>query len=147
MELLHDGEMQSMIQQHERLELTAYKDTRGFLTIGYGHLVLPRDGIKSGDTISQARAESLFMDDLRVAVDDYLALFGDVDHSLPRGAKLALVDMAFNLGRSRLAGFQRMIAAVRDRNFARAADEMLNSRWATQVGGRAVELASMMRSC
>jgi lysozyme len=45
----------------------------------------------------------------------------------------------------RLNKFKNMWKAVHDRNFSLAAVEMLDSRWASQVGQRAVRLSTAMR--
>jgi lysozyme len=55
-----------------------------------------------------------------------------------------LVNMAFNMGLQNLLKFSRMLAALRAGNYAEAADEMLDSRWAQQVRQRAIELARQM---
>ena len=57
-----------------------------------------------------------------------------------------LVNMCFNLGLTRLKKFEKMFAAIERRDWNAAAAEMLDSRWAKQVGSRAVELARMMRT-
>lgn len=57
-----------------------------------------------------------------------------------------LVNMAFNLGYSRLAGFKMMLAAVNSSSWDDAASQMLNSKWADQVGARATRLAFAMRT-
>lgn len=57
----------------------------------------------------------------------------------------ALLNMAFNLGQGRLAGFRAMLAAIQSGDYAEAADEALSSRWASQVGSRAHRLAELMR--
>ena len=51
-----------------------------------------------------------------------------------------------HLGAVRFARFKRMLAAVDKMNFADAAKEMMDSRWARQVGKRARTLAAMMRT-
>ena len=56
-----------------------------------------------------------------------------------------LVNMAFNLGITRLLGFKNTLAAMQAGNYADAAKGMLDSKWATQVGARATRLAAMMR--
>ena len=56
------------------------------------------------------------------------------------------VNMTFNLGSTRLALFKKMHAAVEAKDWEKAAEEMLDSKWATQVKGRADRLAEMMRS-
>jgi lysozyme len=53
--------------------------------------------------------------------------------------------MSFNLGQTRLAGFQRLREAVKEQDWEQAAAELLDSKWATQVGQRAVRLAEQMR--
>jgi lysozyme len=58
----------------------------------------------------------------------------------------ALIAMCFNLGAAKLAEFTKMWAALKEGDFDRAAAEMLDSRWARQVGARARRLAQQMRS-
>ncbi|MBJ40083.1 MAG: hypothetical protein CMD83_16735 [Gammaproteobacteria bacterium] len=58
----------------------------------------------------------------------------------------AIIDMTFNLGISRLAQFQNMIAALAESRFDDAATEALDSRWARQVGQRAQTVAKMIRT-
>lgn len=62
---------------------------------------------------------------------------------LPEPAQRGLVNMAFNLGWPRLSKFQRMLAALEARDFPAAALEALNSRWAEQVGTRALRVAHL----
>ncbi|WP_298769867.1 hypothetical protein [uncultured Shewanella sp.] len=59
--------------------------------------------------------------------------------------KVVLCDMAFNLGITGLLKFKRMLKAIELGNYQVAADEMLQSKWARQVGQRATELADIMR--
>jgi lysozyme len=53
--------------------------------------------------------------------------------------------MIFNLGLSRFKNFKKTIKAIENKDFASAADEMLNSAWANQVGQRAITLSNKMR--
>jgi len=55
-----------------------------------------------------------------------------------------LLDMAFNLGISGLLKFKRTLKAIRAKQYEKAAEMMLDSRWATQVGQRAKRLSKMM---
>ena len=55
-----------------------------------------------------------------------------------------LVEMCFNLGMNRLNGFKRFLAAVSKNDYNKASIEMIDSKWANQVGKRADELAIMM---
>jgi lysozyme len=62
----------------------------------------------------------------------------------PRQA--VILDMSFNLGLNGLLEFKEMLAALKAGDYERAADEMLNSKWAQQTGRRAVENAYIMRN-
>ena len=52
--------------------------------------------------------------------------------------------MCFNLGYPRLSKFKKFLAAARNEDWETAADEMMDSKWATQVGDRAVRLREKM---
>ncbi|NQZ10293.1 MAG: lysozyme, partial [Algicola sp.] len=58
--------------------------------------------------------------------------------------KQVLLNMAFNLGIYGLLKFRRMLNAMDCADYVEAGQQMLDSRWAEQVGDRAVELAHMM---
>ena len=113
-----------------------YKDSEGILTIGVGrnleHVGLRHDEI-----------ELMLENDITVAEGDAKVLFQSFP-LLSDNRKAVLVNMAFNLGRQRLAAFQRFRAAVEAEEWERAAAEMLDSRWAEQVGIRAKRLAQQM---
>ena len=57
-----------------------------------------------------------------------------------------IANMAFNLGFAGLMGFKNMWAAIGRRDWESASEEMLNSKWARQVGVRAVELSEIMQT-
>ena len=88
-----------------------------------------------------------------------LMLSNDIDEALGSARSLiagfdnlddvrqeVLVNMAFNLGKTRLAGFKKLISAVVAKDFQRAADEMEDSAWYRQVGNRAKRLVSAMET-
>lgn len=56
-----------------------------------------------------------------------------------------IANMAFNLGINRLTGFTQTLTMMRSGRYDAAAAEMLDSRWAKQVGARAERLAAIMR--
>jgi lysozyme len=74
-----------------------------------------------------------------------------LDHHLPWCRRLdavrqrVIINMAFNLG-GKLLTFANTLAMVQRGDYAAAADGMLASKWATQVGARAYRLATMMRT-
>lgn len=58
----------------------------------------------------------------------------------------ALVNMMFNLGAPRLLGFKKFLAALQVGDWAKAEGEMLDSKWARQVGDRSTRLALLIRT-
>jgi lysozyme len=132
--------MQTLIEQLKRdegLRLKPYQDTVGKLTIGYG-----RNLVDKG--ISEEEAEMLLIDDVLYLRNRLTRYPWFLVLNEPR--QEVIINMAYNLGMTGLLGFKRMIAALNAHNYSLAADEMLDSRWARQVGRRADELALQMRT-
>lgn len=132
-----DVNAKELIKKHEGLRLQAYKDSRGILTIGYGH------NLETGG-ISAVAADQIFSDD----VDGHASLIKDFVwyQNLNDARRAVLLDMVFNLGVEGLLKFHGMIAALQVGNYTLAAQEMLSSVWANQVGPRAKEDAEIMKS-
>ena len=129
--------LRSQLERHEGLRLKVYKDTVGVNTIGYG---------RNLDDVGISREEADYMLDSDIenverqldTVDEYAAL------DPIRQAVIA--NLCFNVGFRGLMNFSRMWQAVGRQDYGSAAREMLDSKWARQVGGRAVELAGIMRT-
>ena len=114
-----------------------YLDTVGIMTVGYG-----RNLITTG--IREEEAAFMLGKDVEGAADELrraFAWFGGL--SVLRQA--VLIDMVVNMGLGRLMGFKRMLEALKAGNWRQAAIEMLDSKWARQVHGRADKLAYVMR--
>ena len=122
---------------HEGMRLKPYKDSVGKLTIGVG---------RNLDDVGISRDEAMILLD-----NDITAAMDALDEALPWWRTLdvlrsrVLIDMAFNLGITRLLGFKQMIAALQAGQYDVAALQMLKSKWAEQVGSRAQTLAAMMQ--
>lgn len=125
------------LKEHEGLNLKPYKCTEGFLTIGYGRN-LDTNGI------SLLEAELLLVSDINNSIKELDDMFPWYK-VLSEQRKNALIDMHFNMGTFKLLQFQKFINACVEGDFWAASSEMLNSKWAKQVGGRALKLAAMMR--
>lgn len=124
--------------RHEGLRLKPYKDTVGKLTIGVGRNL---DDVG----ISEQEAMSLLDNDIDRARIDLLKVLPWVKN-LDSVRQDVLLNMAFNMGIGGLLTFKNTLAAIQNGDYADAADRMLESKWATQVGLRASELSQMMRS-
>jgi lysozyme len=131
------------LKADEGLRLTPYLDSLGNLTVGYGHLITPEDCLDQNDTITLSQANTLLQHDLTIALHCCYRLYPEFV-TFPEQVQDVLVNMCFNMGASRLIGFVRMHHAIEARNWAKAAQEMRASTWATQVGPRAERLAREM---
>jgi len=127
-----------LIKKHEGLRLRPYKCSAGKLTIGYG-----RNIEDSG--ISKQEAEIMLCNDIS-SCESELDLNIPIWRGLSEPRRAVLINMVFNLGYPRFSKFKKMLKAIKDKDFNRAAAEMLDSRWARQVGNRAIELAEIMKT-
>lgn len=127
--------LRQQLIHHEGLRLKPYTDTVGKLTIGVGRNLNDRG-------ITEAEARYLLDNDINGAINDLLALtwFPDLDPVRQR----VFVDLCFNLGIVRLKGFVKMLDAASRKDWPTAAAELLNSKYAQQVGQRAQTLAAML---
>ena len=128
--------LREQIARDEGLRLKAYKDAVGKTTVGYGRNL--------DDTgISIAEADLMLANDLTRASADVLT-------HLPWATGLGevrlavLVNMSFNLGIGGLMEFTRMLRHCQAGEWTQASNEMLDSKWAGQVGIRSERLAQQM---
>lgn len=132
-----DADLKALIEKDEGRKRKPYFDTKGKCSIGVGRNLTDRG-------LSDAEIDFLFENDLRMAVND-VEFFFPWAGKLSRPRQMVLVDMCFNLGVSKLRGFSKMLLNAAHGDFEKAADEMLDSEWAHEVGERARLLSEMMR--
>ena len=120
-----------------------------------GHMILPQDNIQIGNKYSKEYLTELFDKDFNIAVKGANKLIQEkIPHLLMLGlteAELSLiegvlVEMVFQMGRPRVSKFKKMFNAIDEADWNKAADEMLDSRWAKQTFERALNLSSIIRS-
>jgi lysozyme len=122
-----------LLQRHEGRRQFLHYDTRGKLTIAVGRNHTDR-------SLADDEIGYLFANDLIIALkicQDFYPSFA----SFTPARQAALISMAFNLGKPRLAGFWRMHAAINRSNWQGAADEAEKSLWALQTRHRATDIA------
>ena len=125
-----------------------YLDHLGLPTFGIGHLIRdndPEHGWEVGTEVSESRVNEAFEQDIQTVLSDCVQLYPDFD-DLPEEAQRIIANMMFNMGRPRLSKFKGMKAGVDARDWNRAADEMVDSRWYRQVTKRADRLVERMRA-
>ena len=125
-----------------------YLDHLGLATFGIGHLVTEWDeeyGWEVGTPVSEDRCNEVFDSDIQVVLSDCEHLYPDFDE-LPEDVQRIIANMMFNMGRPRLSKFKGMKAGVDARDWQKAANEMVDSRWYRQVTNRAERLVERMRN-
>ncbi len=112
-----------------------YKCTEGKTTIGYGRNL-------DANPLSEEEAEYLLKNDLNKVLKDAVKLSYYSELNPKRRA--VIINMVYNLGITRFKKFIKMNAALAARDYDLAAVEMLDSKWAVQVGDRAIRLSDQM---
>lgn len=124
------------IKGHEGFRTKAYKDTVGVWTIGYGTNLqvlaidepLASKWLQSSIESARLHAQS---------TPEWALMTG------PR--RDVIVEMIYNMGPTSYDGFLNTRRAMREGRYADAANGMLESKWALQVGTRARRLAAQMK--
>lgn len=131
------SELERQLILDEGLKTKAYKCPAGLTTIGVGRNI---------ETFGLSVEECIYL--LRNDIDRCIQELSGYEwfdrlHGVRRDA---VINMYFNIGGTRFAGFKKMISALERQDFAEAAKQMLDSRWSRQVGARAQRLATEMMS-
>ena len=140
--------LREQLKIDEGVKYEVYKDHLGYPTFGIGHLVVEGDeehGKPVGTPVSEDRVNAVFESDVQKFVSESKKVFPNLD-DLPEEAQQVIVNICFNMGAPRLSKFKKFIAAVNDGNWSTAAVEMMDSRWATQVGKRAERLRDRVQA-
>jgi len=125
-----------------------YLDHLGYPTFGIGHLIKkddPEYGSPVKTPVSEERVDECFKEDIKVTLADCLTLYDDF-YELPEEAQLIIANMMFNMGLPRMKKFRGMKRGVDARDWNKAADEMVDSAWYSQVGKRSERLVQRMRA-
>jgi lysozyme len=133
------SKLSDQLRIHEGVRKHVYLCSAGYETIGVG-----RNIADSGLGLSDDEIDYLLENDItrcRKELETY-SWFSDLDEV----RQDALINMCFNLGLSRLANFKSALSSMAVGAYADAAEHFLDSRWASQVGNRAQEVAHMIRT-
>ena len=133
-------EITETLKRHEGVRQYAYRCPAGYWTIGAGRNI----DEKSGRGLSDDEIDYLLQNDINLSIEELVKNFPWFEE-LPKQVQGVLVNMHFNLGMPTLHKFRNMLDALERREYNRAAEEMLDSNWADQVGDRAIELADIVR--
>lgn len=130
--------LRAQLRIDEDVRSKPYRDTKGKLTIGVGRN-LDEVGLRADEI------DFLLDNDIDEAERAAVALIPNFD-ALNDVRKAVVCNMAFNLGQPKLSEFHNTLRAIREQRWGDAADHMLDSKWKTDVGVRALRLARQMRT-
>jgi len=127
--------IEELLIMHEGIRSKAYRDSLGIWTVGVGHNLQAKP-------LSPAAVQQILNDDIADAIEDCKGLYWF--EGLDEVRQAVVIDMVFNMGIAGFKHFKKTIEHIAMGMYQHAAAEMLDSRWAYQVGKRAVELSKMM---
>lgn len=140
------------LKRHEGFKAHVYRCSAGKLSIGYGYnlqanpLKLSSIEINHLHTngIDEFEAERLLKLMIARITDQLEQAIPFINHLNPARQDV-IINMAYNMGLPGLLKFKKTLVLIEAEDYAQAAKEMLNSKWYTDVGHRAVELAEQMK--
>lgn len=141
--------LERMLCGHEGLRLKPYLCSAGRWTVGVGRnisdnpLTTEEQVRVLSEGMTKEAAMWLLRRDIR-SIHRELGVQVREYQYLDAVRQDVLLDMAYNLGVPKLLQFKKMFRALSDHDYQSASREMLDSRWANQVGQRAKTLAWMM---
>jgi len=132
------SEIADLLLKHEGYRRFVYTDTVGKQTIGIGRNLEDRG-------ITKDEALYLLENDIVDFTDQLSERLYWFD-AAPDKVKLVILDMGFNLGIAGLLSFKNTLEHIKNGQYDLAAKEMLLSKWAQQVGKRAIELSEILKT-
>jgi lysozyme len=117
-----------------------YRDTEGYLTIGYGFLIDERKPVRLPQKVADVWLKTL----VEQKRDELRAKWSPFD-TMPEDVQRGLLNMAYQLGVAGLLGFKRMLAALEVNDRVAAANHGMDSRWFKQTPERAKRVLKLIR--
>jgi lysozyme len=109
-----------------------YLDTVGVWSVGYGHALgrnISRQELQAIHWTIE-HAEKVLDEDIASAIHDAASFVWW--RTLDEVRQACIVELCFNLGRAKFSGFKKLIAAMQNREYQRAAREL---EWNTHADG------------
>tara|TARA_R110002020_G_scaffold43261_6_gene126001 strand:- start:279 stop:713 length:435 start_codon:yes stop_codon:yes gene_type:complete len=131
------------IKQEEGFRNKVYKDSLGFATIGYGHLIKPDEFFDPKKVYSNKELDKIFEYDLNIALNDARLLCSGME--LKDEAVEIITAMCFQLGKPRVKKFKKMFEALRNKEYVSAGFEMEDSLWCRQTPQRVYRMSEKMK--
>ena len=135
---MHYRELKKRIKKNEGFSLKPYKDQLGYLTIGYGHLILPNETYLLKNKANKLQLNSIFDQDFERALGDYKRFIKQKHHN--RKDKELLIEMTYQMGAKRVLKFKKLISNMQKNKKHLVCFEMMDSLWYTQTPNRVKNL-------
>ena len=135
---MHYRELKKRIKKNEGFSLKPYKDQLGYLTIGYGHLILPNETYLLKNKTNKLQLNSIFEQDFERALGDYKRFIKQKHHN--RKDKELLIEMTYQMGAKRVLKFKKLISNMQKNKKHLVCFEMMDSLWYTQTPNRVKNL-------
>jgi lysozyme len=129
--------LRERIISHEGIRLKPYHDSLGYLTIGVGRC-LEGHGISKDEALYMLDNDIARVKRETVQAMPWLIGLDDIRQEV-------IYEMVFQLGINRTLLFKKMLNAVREGDYEKAAQEMISSVWRKQTPARCEELANIMK--
>ena len=135
---MHYRELKKRIKKNEGFSLKPYKDQLGYLTIGYGHLILPNETYLLKNKTNKLQLNSIFDQDFERALGDYKRFIKQKHHN--KKDKELLIEMTYQMGAKRVLKFKKLISNMKKNKRHLVCFEMMDSLWYTQTPNRVKNL-------
>ena len=130
--------LKKRIKKNEGFSTKPYKDQLGFITIGFGHLILPKEKHLIKKQTNKKQLEKIFIDDFNRALSHFNVYLKPFTSN--RKDSELLIEMIFQMGLSRVLKFKKLLHYMRKRNKYLVCFEMMNSLWYKQTPNRVKKL-------
>ena len=130
--------LKKRIKKNEGFSAKPYKDQLGFLTIGYGHLILSNEKFLLKEKTSKQKLERIFLNDFNKALKGFYKHFKHLA-SNKKESEL-LIEMIFQMGSKRVNKFSKLLRSMRKGHKYLVCFEMMNSLWYKQTPKRVKNL-------
>ena len=126
--------LKERIKSNEGFSSKPYKDQLGYLTIGYGHLILPNENILLKKQIHKKELEEIFEKDFKKALSNFNNTFKPF--TLNEKESELLIEMIFQLGIKGCLKFKNLIKNIKKGNKHLVCFDMMDSLWYKQTPNR-----------
>jgi len=129
--ILSFNDLKKRIKHNEGFSLKPYRDKLGYLTIGYGHLILPHEKNLLKEKKTKTDLENIFEKDFNKTLKEFKFFF--IKFSSNKKEAELLIEMVFQLGTKGVLKFTKLLLNMSNGNKHLVCFEMMNSLWYKQT--------------